>query len=583
MKSKLVLRGENAENQKVLIAMELLAQENKVRILIFPDSLVTDEFYDKMRNDWREGKEIELPEGYTTEERDLTVSEDFLPEGLKVDRTDLVERKKLEWHVLVLSAKMYEQFQSELDGIKTKIEQLEVYDSMHWETLKNFWNKVQTQIKDGILSREYAKELRKVTDGLFDRMKALRKKKDEEYREVAKTNYDWFMNALDAVEKKIEEGLKISGVFDELKKLQAKFHNTQFTKELRDKVWNRIDGSFKAAKAKRYGSKANSDNSAVSRFSRRYEGLLRAIDRIEKSKARDLKDLEYENHRIRKTDGQLEAQIRQAKIKMISQNLKSKEDKLKEMYATKTQLDTKMERMKEKERLDKIRKEKEEATRLKIQEELKAKQEAMDEEAKLKLEAAAEKINQSKKEKGFFEKIKDTVEEVKDQVEDKLEAALGENEDGEKGFFAKIKDKVEEVKDKVEDKLEPYTEKGEEMVDQLKSKAEKLGGKMVEAADAAKDAVLDKTKELRKDATALKDELEDNLEDASDDLVNAADAAKDAVEDKTKDIREDVSAIKDELEDNLEDASDDLVNAADAAKDAVEDKADELFDDKKNA
>ena len=99
-------------------------------------------------------------------------------------------------------------------------------------------------------------------------------------------------------------------------------------------------------------------------------------------------------------------------------SLESKEAKLKEMYATKAQLDAKMERLKEKEELDKIRKEKAEAARLKIQEDLKIKATNMDEEEKLKLAAAAEKINASKKkEKGFFDKLKDKAEDIKEAIE----------------------------------------------------------------------------------------------------------------------------------------------------------------------
>ena len=43
MKNKLVLWGTNAQDEKVLIAMELRPEENKVDIWMIPDSIVTED------------------------------------------------------------------------------------------------------------------------------------------------------------------------------------------------------------------------------------------------------------------------------------------------------------------------------------------------------------------------------------------------------------------------------------------------------------------------------------------------------------------------------------------------------------
>ena len=577
MNSKLVLWGMNAQDEKILIAMELLVEENKVKILTFPDALVIDDFYDKMRNEWREGKKVEIIEGHTEEIRDLTASETLLPEHIKVTRTDLIERKQLEWHVLVLSNKMYKQFKAELESIKEKVDALDKFDSAQWEALKTFWAKVQTQIKDGILTRSYATDLRKGSDELFDKLKTLRKKLDEEYRSVAKENFDWFVQKLDGVEKKIEEGLRLSGVFDELKDLQRKFHNTKFTREFRDKIWSRIDVAFKTVKEKKYGKKAsNNDGSALGRLSNRYEGLIKAIKRSEFSRDRDLKDLEYEKKRIQNTDGQLEAQIREAKIKMINQRLKFKEDKLKEMYATQKQLDTKMDKMKEKERLDKIRREKEAAAKAKIQEAVKTTTDNLDDATKQKLAAAAEEINESKnkgkkKTKDFVEKVMDTVDEVREMIEEKVEDT-----------YIAAKAAAVVITEEVNEKMEPYSEKGREIIEDLTAKA---GEKMEEAKEAFSSAPVDA--EIVEDTDApeedkgILEKVMDKVGDIREAIEEKAEDAIELVEDKIEEGKEGkgfmgkafdaLGSIKETVTETIEDVAEKLEPYTEKGKEVVED------------
>ncbi len=572
MKSKLVLVGENASNEKILVALELLANENKVKILTFPDEVITDNFYDQMRKDWREGKEVEIPENHTEIIRDLTVAEDLLPEDIKVERTDLIEKKKLEWHVMVLSAKMHAQYKAELADLKDKIDKLDSFDKPLWENLKGFWAKVQKQINDQILMHRYASDLRKGSDELFNTMKGLRKKLDDEYREVAKENFDWFSGKLDEIENRIEEGLKLSGVFDELKSLQAKFRNTKLTKDFRDKIWSRIDGGFKSAKAKRYGANATNENSALARMNNRYEGLMKAIKRTEFSRDRDIKDLEFENRRIQNTDGQLEAQIRQAKIKMIQQRLSSKEDKLKDMYKTKSELDTKMEKLKERERLDKIRKEKEAEVKAKIKEEVKSTQENVDGDAKEKLEAAAEKINESKKKqpKTIMDKVMDTVSEVKDIVEDKLEDTI-----------ETVKATAIVVSEEVSEKMEPFTKKGEEVVENLKAKAE-------DVKDAVEDKVKDVTQKNSPETESIKlsSNLEENVEmDTEKDSGGLLNKLKDSAIGLAGNLEEKLDSVVDSVEESLEtDGNKEkgflgkLADKASEIKDSVEEKMDSVVD-----
>jgi hypothetical protein len=400
MKRRLVLWGENEKEEKYLYALDLQEENSKVDIYAFPLEQVTETFSQDMMSKWRNGEELAFPEKHETYERPLNLSESLLPDNVKVKRTDLINRAQTEWNFVVMSGKLHEAYSSELEDLKMRIDRLESYDGGMWEELKTFWNKVQTQIRDKNLFGEQATQLRKATDDAFDTMKTLRKKMNEAFSEESAERKDKFMAKLKDIEQKVEKNLGLKPLFEELKSIQRDFNKTKFIQRHRQEVWNKLDGLFKVVKEKRFGDKASNDRSPKGRLERRYNGLQRAIQKMKSSIGRDESDLKFENKRIEKTHGQLELQMRQAKLKMIEERLKSKQVKLDDMLKTQKELENKIEREIEKERQAEIAKEKQQAAeeaKKKIQEKMEAERKERSQEEEEKIKAAAERIQSDKK------------------------------------------------------------------------------------------------------------------------------------------------------------------------------------------
>jgi chromosome segregation ATPase len=397
MKTKIVLWGRNDKEEKLLLAIELLEQQNQIGIHTFPESVATEEFYNKMMNIWRDGGPVPFPEGHEYIERNLTMADSLLPDHLKTERTDIINRAKTEWHFVVLSNKLSDSFKDEIEELKERIERLTEFDTGIWEEMKGFWSKVQSQVREKNLFREHANELKHRTNNLFDKMKELKKSMDAELDRVSETHLKAFFEKLDDIEDRISKGLGLQPIFNELKKLQAQFRDADFNRKDRNKVWKKLDGAFKKVKEKKYGGKQG-DTSSISRIKRRYDGLLAAIDKMEISINRDKKEIDFQQNRIDSTDGQLEAQLRQAKLAMIGERIKSKDEKLKEMLRTKVELEQKMkieqEREEERKQKEEIKKEKEEV-KAQIAAQIQENQSELEEESE-KLEKAAAAIKEMK-------------------------------------------------------------------------------------------------------------------------------------------------------------------------------------------
>lgn len=526
MKTKLVIWGANAQDERILLALELKTAENKVVIYSFPEKIATEEFSQKMMNEWRDDHPVEFPEGYTEAVTELTIAESMLPEDIKVERSDLIFRAQTEWQFIVLSSKLSDAYKSELEDFKDKIEQLKNYDNKVWEELRGFWDKVQNQVKERNLFKEHADYLRDKTNELFGNLKALRGKLDDEFKQKSQDNYSRFIEMLEGIEKKMGEGMRLQHLFDELKQIQRKFKDTKLTNEHRSKLWEQLDSAFKKVKEKRFGSESTSsgDNSPVDRISSRYNGLLSAIEKMERSIKRDQDDMAFQNKRIASSGGQLEEQIRAAKIKMIEERIRSKEEKLQEMNQTRAELEkraaslkAKEEKRLERERIEQAKHEAE----AKIKEQIKADAAAREDIAE-ELEKAAESIQQEKKKtetpkaaQSMFNAISETIGESLEDMVDTVRAV------------------TEVASERLEQKLDDLKEHflGEDKEEQVAEQEDTATAEQPEASvsPAADPVVVPEPVELPKEEEAM-DTVIDNINAVADIIAEDSEDRKDTAE-----------------------------------------------------
>ncbi len=341
MKTKLVLwghKGTEEVQEKVLLALELNPETNKVKTWVFEGAAASEEFAKELLNKWRQGQAVAFPEGIEASETALSASSSLLPEGVNADKDELLTRTQTEWIFMVLSTKLYQTYRTELEELQEKVDSLTGYSKDVWNTMKEFWDKVQQQVNEQNLFREHINTLRGRTNELFAQLKAMRSKEDSQYEEQAEVSYQEIVDQLVPIEAQIgTEKADLQKLFNALKDLQQRFKNATLTRNLRSKLWDRIDTAFKEVKKRR-----SPNSSPEGRLSRRMEGLQIAIDKMERSIARDNKEMAIQQGKLNSGSvSQLETQLREVRAKLIKERIDSKNSKLQEMINTMKDLESK--------------------------------------------------------------------------------------------------------------------------------------------------------------------------------------------------------------------------------------------------
>lgn len=371
MKDKIVFWGTNEKNQNVLVTLRLRAADNKVDIWMFDRAKITPEFAEKIFEDWENIDPKILPEPYEYLEHDMS-SPSILPDTILANNTDMINRAEKEWYVKILATKLSMKLQEEVVQLGEQVSSMVKYDKDTWALAKDYWDKINKHFQSRDLTREQTANLRDMINKAFDKLKKLRKNSNEEFEQKAKENADIVLKKINAIVGEVANSRNLNGLFDTLKQMQLDLRKTRLTQELDRTVRDKMNEAFQLVKEARRNHRNN-------RLNNRIKGLDNAIFRMEKSTRRDEEDLAFQNRRVQASEGKLEKQLREAKIVMIEERLKSKKVKLEDMYKTMKELK------------DRIRQDEEREIEREKQEKIKAEQRAKREAARKAKKAARAK------------------------------------------------------------------------------------------------------------------------------------------------------------------------------------------------
>jgi hypothetical protein len=358
MNNRIVLWGSNKDDQRVLLALELRVSDNAVDLFVIPDKEVSNDLDVAMHQRWRNGEVVEIPE--TAEKRSLTLSlsDTLLPDDLKAERTDVLNRAQTEWHFVVLSSKLLDSYKNELANLASTVGSLTHYSQETWNNLKDYWEKVLGQVRERNLSRDQADQIKDEVNQLFTQLKQQRTELEDVARKGSLEVFNQLSAVLDDIENRIRSNGRFKSIFEDLKALQSSFRDSKMVRDHSNDLWNRLDAAFKLAKDQKFGG--NGEETPNNRTERRVDMVEDQIVKMKDSIDRDKKELEFQKKRVDSSDGQLEAQIRLAKIQMIQMRVDSKEVKLQEFLTSREDLEKRIEQNKERD-LKKAEKEKAEA------------------------------------------------------------------------------------------------------------------------------------------------------------------------------------------------------------------------------
>ncbi|HMP31020.1 MAG TPA: hypothetical protein PKD85_15540, partial [Saprospiraceae bacterium] len=278
----------------------------------------------------------------------------------------------------------------------------------------------------------------------------------------------------------------VGPLFEELKSIQNRYYKESLSNRDKNFVWGKLDAAFKSLKAnKDQKQERGQRNSEENHIKSRLAGLADAIKRMEKSVERNYQEIDFQNKHIGQSEGKLELQLREAKMKMVETALLSKKEKLDDMLKTRVSLEAKLKSFEEK----REKREAEHKVKQKIAEGIEEQKEKLVEETE-KLESAAAEISASKS-KSLKTIVSDIIEEVKEVAEDVVhttKAVLEVAEERLENLTDALEEKLEKVEDKLDDKIEDLANKAETTKENLKDK--------IESAEDQFDAIEDKVEEV---------------------------------------------------------------------------------------
>ena len=348
-KNRFATKALNQKDEPILVALELNVNNMNIEVRYFPTSTIKEDEIEDFIKKFGTGEELSFPESTTLENRSFT-EESLLPNNIRIEgKSGAIRQLQNEWSYLLLNAKLFEQFNAQLEDIKIKAAELKGFSSELFDEAKEFWEKVLEYKKEREISQEKLAYFKEEINGVFDHLKKLKEsllKEKDAASEKIRTEFSEIFTSIDA--RLEEHGVRFNTIMEELKSLHTRLRGEDIKRDIKNILFDDIQARYDRVKVKREEVLGGANNSRI-------DGLTQALDRTQKSLSMDVRDLDFNTKKLDSVDSKLELQLREAKIKVLKDRIASKEEKVADIQKNLNKL-TKKSAPKEKETTEETKK-----------------------------------------------------------------------------------------------------------------------------------------------------------------------------------------------------------------------------------
>ena len=278
MMQNIVMWGEVGTDQKVLLAIKLKEEENKVHIFGFQKEKVTKEIQDKLFSEWKNGGEFDFPEGIY--HWIVPASNDnILPDDVRVDRPEIIVSAQAAWGKKLMSTRLNEVLVEEINLIDQKLQNINDFDQQLWDKTKDLWAKISDYRKQGELSWEHTDVLKGRINEIFDGIKALKRIDVEQADEESGHHFRNFIKKIEEQTSKLIYPDEWEKVFNTLKAIQNEVKDFNFSWKQKRVLFDKLNDTFLELRKYRKTEFINKTKDRIRNLKTTISGIVQSAER----------------------------------------------------------------------------------------------------------------------------------------------------------------------------------------------------------------------------------------------------------------------------------------------------------------
>lgn len=302
MIQNIVMWGEVGTDQKVLFAIQLKEEDNKVHIYGFQKEKVTKEIQDKLFFEWKNGGDFEFPEGIYHWVVPAS-NDNILPEEVRVDRPEIIVSTQAAWGKKIMSARLNEVLLEEINLLNQKLQNINDFDQQLWDKTKDLWAKISDYRKQGELSWEHTDILKNGINEIFDGIKALKRIDTEKNDEESGHHFKNFIKKIEEQTTKLIYPDEWEKVFETLKAIQNEVKEFNFSWKQKRVLFDRLNDTFLELRKYRKTEFINKTKDRIRNLKSTIDGIIQSAERDKESyKAQFDKLMHYTRGKLSETE-----------------------------------------------------------------------------------------------------------------------------------------------------------------------------------------------------------------------------------------------------------------------------------------